>query len=141
MIILLAVLNLPAGFSLLSGKLRLEDVMGQVPDLGDMRESFTRNLAIASILFSVLGILLGAGLLWRKDWARKIMRVVSVMGLLGALVQMISAFVARDAGHFLGYSIAGGCYYWAFWYLAKPAVKAVFSPPPPPPEPPVDPVS
>lgn len=138
--ILLGLLNLSLGASLLSGKLRAEDFMVQMPDLGDMKESFTRILGIGSVLFGLLCILLGAGLLWLKDWARKITRGIAVVGLLGGLVQMVGAFAGKEAGHFLSGAIIGGCYYGAFWYLAQPAVKAAFGPPAPP-EPPPDPAS
>jgi hypothetical protein len=139
--VFLGLLNLSLGASLLSGKVRAEDFMAPMPDLGDMKDSFSRTLGVASVLFGLLWILLCAGLLWLKDWARKITRGIAVVGLLGGLVQMVGAFVGKDAGHFLGGAIIGGCYYGAFWYLAQPGVKVAFGPPAPPAPPPPDPAT
>jgi hypothetical protein len=126
--LLLGVLNLPVGIGVLAGKIRPEDVMGQMPDVGDLKESFAQILGWISILFSLLCIVVGGALLWLKDWARKTVRVIAVLGLLSALVQMVGAFAGKDALRFLGYAIAGGLYFAAFWYLAQAHVRAAFNP-------------
>src|SRR5208282_4588914 len=106
---------------------------------GDMQPQFEQTMKVIIVLFSALGIAVAIGLLGLKNWARATARVISV---LGALVQMIQAFVARDASNFLFYALVGGAYYGAFFYLGQASVRAAFAPPQPPgsaPQPPVPP--
>ncbi len=135
---LLSASNLLTGILLKTGKLPLEQVLGQLPDLGDMQAEFQQTLIVIIILFSLLGLAIGFGLLGMKNWARIATRVLAVLGLLGALVQMIQSFVAKDAVHFLFYAAVGGGYYAAFWYLGQARVRAAFSGAPPSQVPPAD---
>jgi hypothetical protein len=136
--LLLAASNLLTGILLITGKVPLDKLLGQMPDLGDMKADFEQTMEVVIIVFSVLGLAIGLGLLGMKNWARVATRVLAVLGLLGALVQMITAFVAKDAGHFLFYALIGGGYYAAFWYLGKAQVRAAFAGTPPPQPPPAD---
>ena len=125
--LLLGVINLPMGFSVLAGKIHPEDVMGQMPDVGDVQVPVAEVLGWVCIIFSLVCILVGSGLLGLKDWARKAVRVIGVFGLLSALVQMINAFVTKDAMRFLGFAIAGGIYFAVFWYLGQEKVRGAFA--------------
>jgi len=138
----LAASNLLTGILLITGKISFDKLLGQMPELGDMQPQFEQTMKVIIVLFSVLGIAVAVGLLGLKNWARATTRVISVLGLLGALIQMIQAFVARDAPNFLFYALVGGAYYAAFFYLGQASVRAAFAPPQPPgsaPQPPVPP--
>ncbi len=136
--ILLAAMNLLTGILLITGVLPFEKAIGSLPDLGDMQASFEQTVKVMIVLFSVLGFVVGLGLLRMKDWARAFTRALCVLGLLGALIQMIQAFTIKDAPNFLFYAIAGGIYYWAFYYLGQKAIRAAFKPPAPAGVPPQD---
>jgi hypothetical protein len=131
LVILLAATNLFTGIGLITGKLPFDKVLGQAPDLGDMRADFERTMKVVIVVISFLGFAIGAGLLGMKNWARITTRVLAVLGLLGALMQMIQAFTAKEPGTFLFYALVGGAYYWAFFYLGQAPVRAAFGPPPP----------
>jgi len=140
----LAASNLVTGILLITRKISFDKLLGQMPDLGDMQPQFEQTMIVIIVLFSVLGIAVAVGLLGLKNWARATTRVISVLGLLGALVQMIQAFVARDAPNFLFFALVGGAYYGAFYYLGQASVRAAFAPPRPsgsPPTPPAGPGS
>jgi hypothetical protein len=140
LILLLAASNFVTGILLITGKVTFDKVFGQVPDLGDMQQDFEQTMKVVIILFSLLGAAVAWGLLAMKNWARVTTRVFAVLGLLGALMQMIQAFTIKDAPNFLFYAAVGGAYYWAFYYLGQAAVRAAFRPPLPPgsePQPPV----
>ena len=136
--LLLSASNLFTGIMLITGKVSLDQLVGQLPDMGDLNAEFQQAMEVIIIVFSVLGVALGLGLLGMKNWARAATRVVAVLGLLGGLVQMITAFVAKDPVHFLLYALIGGGYYAAFWYLGQAHVRASFSSSPPPQIPPAD---
>lgn len=129
--LLLSASNLLTGILLVTGKLPFDQLLGQMPDLGDLKEDFQQTMEVIILLFSVLGVALGLGLLGMKNWARAATRVLGVLGLLGALVQLIQSFVNKDALHFLFYALIGGGYYAAFWYLGRADVKSAFGPAPP----------
>ncbi|HUK54029.1 MAG TPA: hypothetical protein VL099_12135 [Candidatus Binatia bacterium] len=140
--LLLSASNLFTGILLLSGKVPLEQLVGQMPDLGELQGDFQRTMVVIIFLFSVLGLAVGLGLLGMKNWARSITRGLAVLGLLGGLVQMIQSFVSKDAVHFLFYALIGGGYYGAFWYLGRADVRAAFGMPRAPgsePQPPITP--
>jgi len=142
LVFFLAASNLLTGVLLIAGKISFDKIAGQLPQLGDMQQDFEQTMKVLIVLFSILGLAVATGLLGMKNWARVTTRVLSVLGLLGALMQMIQAFVARDAVSFLICAIAGGAYYWAFYYLGQASVRSAFAPPPPPgsaPQPPIDP--
>jgi len=142
LVFFLAASNLLTGVLLITGKISFDKIAGQLPQLGDMQQNFEQTMKVFIVLFSVLGLAVGAGLLGMKNWARATTRVFSVLGLLGALIQMIQAFVAHDAPNFLFCAIVGGVYYWVFFYLGQASVRAAFAPPPPSgsaPQPPVPP--
>jgi hypothetical protein len=131
LVIVLACLDLLTGVLLIAGVLPFEKAMGSVPDLGDLQASFEKTVKVLIVLFSFLGLVVGAGLLQMKNWARALTRALCVLGLLGALIQMIQAFTIKDAPSFLFYAIAGGAYYWAFYYLGQQGTRAAFGPAPP----------
>jgi len=137
--IVLACLNLLTGVLLITDAIPFEKATGSLPDLGDMQASFEQTVKVLMVLFSVAGFVVGAGLLLMKNWARAITRVLCVLGLLGALIQMIQAFTIKDAPSFLFYALAGGAYYWAFFYLGQKQIRAAFSPAPPAGSPPTTP--
>jgi len=142
LVFFLAASNLLTGVLLITGKISFDKIAGQLPPLGDVQENFEQTMKIIIVLFSVLGLAVATGLLGMKNWARATTRVFSVLGLLGALMQMIQAFVARDAVSFLVCALAGGAYYWAFYYLGQASVRAAFAPHPPAgsaPQPPIAP--
>jgi hypothetical protein len=144
LVLFLAASNLLTGILLITGKISMDKLIGQMPDLGEVQQDFEQTMKVIIVLFSVLGIAVALGLLGMKNWARATTRVLSVLGLLGALIQMIQAFVARDAPNFLFYAVVGGAYYWAFFYLGQAPVRAAFAPPRPPgsePQPPIAPGS
>jgi len=139
LVIVLACLNLLTGVLVITGAIPFEKATGSLPDLGDMQASFEQTVKVLMVLFSVAGFAVGVGLLLMKNWARAITRVLCVLGLLGALIQMIQAFTVKDAPSFLFYALAGGAYYWAFFYLGRKHLRDAFAPPPPagsPPPPP-----
>jgi hypothetical protein len=136
--LLLSASNLFAGVLLITGRVSLDQLLGQMPDLGDLKASFEQTMEVTVLLFGLLGLAIGLGLLGMKNWARAATRVLAVLGLLGALVQMIQAFVAKDAAHFLFYAVIGGGYYAAFWYLGQAHVRAAFGAGPPRGVPPPD---
>jgi len=142
LVFFLAASNLLTGVLLIAGKISFDKIAGQLPQLGDMQQDFEQTMKVLIVLFGILGLAVATGLLRMKNWARVTTRVLSVLGLLGALMQMIQAFVARDAVSFLVCAIAGGAYYWAFFYLGQASVRAAFASPPPPgsaPQPPIAP--
>lgn len=134
---LLAVLALFLAFSYLfvglllyTGKINLDDLISQLPQLGDMKETFLHTAEVFALLFGLAYLIAGLGLLQLKNWGRATARVLAVLGLLSALVQMIQAFATKDAASFLLAALAGGIYYWAFFYLGQAHVRAAFGPPP-----------
>jgi len=130
--LVLAGMNLITGMLLISGAIPFDKTVGSLPDLGDMQASFEHTVKVLIVLFSVVGFLVGAGLLLMKGWARSLTRGLAVLGLLGALIQMLQAFTIKDAPTFLFYALAGGAYYWAFYYLGQKHIRAAFGPAPPP---------
>jgi len=132
LVLLLAISNLSTGILLITGKLSPEKVFGQVPDLGDMQQNFEQTMKVMIILFSVVGAAVAFGLWTLRNWARTTTRVFSVLGLLGALIQMIQAFTLSDPISFVVYAIIGGAYYWVYFYLGQAPARAAFKPPPPP---------
>ncbi len=136
--ILLAAMNLLTGILLIAGVLPFEKAIGSLPDLGDLQASFEQTVKVMIVLFSALGLVVALGLLRMKDWARAVTRALCVLGLLGALIQMIQAFTIKDAPNFLFYAIAGGLYYWAFYYLGQKGIRAAFKPAAPAGAPPQD---
>jgi len=131
LVILLSASNLLTGILLITGKLPFDKVLGQAPDLGDLRDQFERTMKVVIVFISFLGFAVGIGLLGMKNWARVTTRVLAVLGLLGALIQIIQAFAGKEPGAFLFYAIVGGAYYWAFFYLGQAPVRAAFNPRPP----------
>jgi hypothetical protein len=128
----LAFSYLLAGLLLYSGKINLDEFLSQMPQLEGMKETFLHTAEVFTLLFGLLYLLAGLGLLGMKNWARALARGLAVFGLLSALVQMLQAFSTKDAATFLLAAIGGGIYYWAFYYLGQPATRAAFGPPPPP---------
>jgi hypothetical protein len=140
LVLVLGVMNLITGILLVTGKVTFDKVFGQVPDLGELQQNFEQTMKVVVILFSLVGIAIAFGL-WRlQGWARRTTRVFAVLGLLGALIQMIQAFTIRDPVNFVFYAAVGGAYYWAYYYLGTAPIRAAFTPHPPPsspaPEPP-----
>jgi len=139
LVIVVAVLNLLNGVLLIYGVIPFEKAMGPVPDLGDMQASFEQTVKVMLVLVSLLALVVGVNLLLMKNWARRTTRALSVLGLLGSLVQMIQDFTIKDAPGFLFCAVIGGAYYWAFYYLGQDRIRAAFVPsapagqaPPPP---------
>jgi len=130
--IVLAGLDLLTGVLLIAGLIPFEKVVGSVPDLGDLQASFEQTMKVVIVMVSLLGLVVGVGLLRMQNWARAVARALGVLGLLGALIQMIQAFTIKDAPSFLFFAFAGGVYYWAFFYLGQKHIRAGFSPAPPP---------
>jgi hypothetical protein len=128
----LAFSYLSAGMLLYTGKLNLDEFISQVPQIADMKETFLHTAEGFTLVFGIAYLLAGIGLLLMKNWGRATARGLAVFGLLSALVQMIQAFTSKDARSFLLAAIAGGIYYWAFFYLGQPRTRAAFGPPPPP---------
>ena len=128
----LAFSYLMAGLLLYSGKINLDEFISQMPQLEGMKDTFVHTAEVFTLLFGLLYLATGAGLLGMKNWARALARGLAVFGLLSALVQLIQAFTTKDAGSFLLAALAGGIYYWAFYYLGQPATRAAFAPHPPP---------
>ena len=123
--------NLLTGVMLIAGNLTFSDVFGPVPDLGELQAEFEHIMRFILLVLS-LGILgVGIGLLTLKNWARATMRVLAVLGILGALITMVKAFSDGEAGRFLFCALLGGAYYWAFYYLGQKPIRAAFAPPPP----------
>jgi len=138
----LASCYLMAGLLLYTGKINLDQFISQMPQMAEMKDTFLHTAEVFAVMFGLLYLFAGTGLLQMKNWGRAIARGLAVFGLLSALVQMLQAFTAKDAASFLFGAVAGGIYYWAFYYLGLPAIRAAFAPPPPPasaPPPPVPP--
>jgi len=136
----LAFWYLLVGALLSTGKIPIGEMMKQVPQFADMQETFERAAVVFALLFGCAYLFTGIGLLRTMNWARASARVLGVLGLLSALIQMIQAFVARDPVVFLGSAVIGGAFYWAFYYLGQASVRSAFAPHPPPgsaPQPPV----
>jgi len=131
--LIVAASNLLAGALLVTGTYTIEQVFGPVPKFGDMQADFEHILkfTILALSLAILGI--GVGLLALKNWARMAMRVITVFGILGAVISMVMAFGDGEAERFLVTAISGGLYYWAYYYLGRPAIRAVFGPHPHPP--------
>jgi len=121
-----------AGLLLYTGKINLDEFLSRMPQLEGMKDVFLHTAEVFTLLFGLLYLLTGLGLLGMKNWARALARGLAVFGLLSALVQMLQAFSSKDAGAFLLAAIGGGIYYWAFYYLGQPAIRAAFRPAPPP---------
>jgi hypothetical protein len=128
LVLLMALSNLVTGILLITGKVSFEKAFGQVPELGDMQQSFEQTMKVVIVLISVLALAIAWGLWNVQNWARSTTRVFCVLGLLGALIQMIQAFTIKDAINFLFYAIIGGAYYWVFFYLGQPGARAAFKP-------------
>jgi hypothetical protein len=144
LILLLGASNFVTGMLLISGQITFDKLFGQLPALGDMQQDFEQTMKVIIVLFSLLSAAVAWGLLALKNWARVTTRVFAVLGLLGALMQMIQAFTTRDAPSFLVTAVIGGAYYWAFYYLGQAPVRAAFVPSAPPgsePQPPAVPGS
>lgn len=151
LVTLLAVLALFMAFSYLlagmllhSGKINLDEFISQMPQLAGMKETFLHAAEVFTLIFGIAYLIAGVGLLQMKNWGRATARGLAVFGLLSALVQMIQAFSTKDPAGFLFAALAGGIYYWAFFYLGQAGTRAAFGPPPPPdsaPQPPISPGS
>jgi len=144
--LLIAFSNLMGGILLITGKITFDKVFGQVPPLGDMQQDFEQTMKVIIVLFGALGLAVAAGLWSMQNWARVITRVLCVLGLLGALIQMLQAFSIKDPVSFLFSAAVGGAYYWVFFYLGKAEVRALFNVSgrttlPRPPEPPAPPTA
>src|SRR5208282_2254259 len=92
----LAFWYLLVGALLSTGKIPIGEMMKQVPQFADMQETFERAAVVFALLFGCAYLFTGIGLLRTMNWARASARVLGVLGLLSALIQMIQAFVARD---------------------------------------------
>jgi len=136
LVMLLAISNLVTGALLISGRVTFERAFAQVPEMGDMQATFEQTVKVMLILVSVLGIAMAWGLWKLQNWSRATMRAFCVLGLLGALIQMIQAFTTKDALNFLSSAIFGGLYYWVFFYLGTTAARAAFGGAPSQPAPP-----
>jgi len=130
--IILASMDLLTGILLITGAIPFETGLGNMPNLGDLQADFESTMKVLIVLFSLLGLVVGVGLLRMKNWARAVTRVLCVLGLLGALVQMIQAITTKAALAFLFFAAVGGAYYWAFFYLGQAQTRAAFGPAPPP---------
>ena len=129
--IILSALNLLNGILLIAGVIPFEKAMGQVPDMGELQASFEQTVKVLLVLVSLLALVVGVNLLRMKNWARRVTRALSVLGLLGALVQMIQEFATKNAPGFLFCAVVGGAYYWAFYYLGQDHVRTAFASPGP----------
>jgi len=132
LILLLGASNFVTGMFLISGRVTFDKVFNHMPDLGEMQQDFEQTMKVVIVLSSLLVVAVAWGLLAMKNWARVTTRVLAVLGLLGALIQMIEAFTGKDAPNFLFYALVGGAYYWAFYYLGQSGVRAAFAMPSPP---------
>ena len=128
LILFLGALNFVSGMLLIAGKITFDNMLAQMPNLGPMQQDFEQTMKVAIVLFSVLAVAVAWGLLALKNWARVTTRVFAIVGLLGALIQMIQAFTIKDAPNFLMSAIIGGAYYWAFYLLGQASVRAAFVP-------------
>jgi hypothetical protein len=126
--LLIALSNLTGGILLLAGRVTFERVFGQVPNVGDMQPGFEQTMKVIILLFGAFGLAVAFGLWSMRNWARAATRVLCVLGLLGALIQMIQAFTVKDPVSFLFSAAVGGLYYWVYFYLGKADVKALFNP-------------
>ena len=87
-------------------------------------------LAIVSVvIISAIGLLAGIGLIWRKEWGRRLTIGLSLVLVLGSLVTMFARRVPEGvlvSQFFLHQSLwlllSGGLCYW----LTRPGVKAQF---------------
>jgi lysylphosphatidylglycerol synthetase-like protein (DUF2156 family) len=121
-----------SGVMLYLGKIDLDEVIRQLPQIADMRETFVHTALVFAVMFGVAYLAAGVGLLLMKNWARALARVLAVLGLLGALVQMIECFTTQEAAGFFFAAVGGGLSYWAFFYLGQPHARAAFNAAPPP---------
>ncbi len=122
-----------------SGKFPVDQMLAQMPNLGDIgRDEIVQTLIVLAAVFGALGVIIGLGLLGMKNWARVAARVFAVLFLLGALINMIQAFHDGAAAGFLLYAVAGGADYAVFWYLGRAQVRAAFARVPPSQMPPAD---
>ncbi|HUJ41532.1 MAG TPA: hypothetical protein VLW54_13405 [Candidatus Acidoferrales bacterium] len=119
-----------AGLLLYTGKISLDEFIRQMPQLADMKDTVFHTALVFTLMFGLLYLLAGAGLLQMKNWGRALTRGLAIFGLLSALVNLIQAFASKDAASFLVAAIAAGLYYWAFYYLGQPAIRAAFGVPP-----------
>jgi len=125
--LLVGLSNLITGAMLITGAVSFEKVFGQVPEIGaDVQAEFEQTMKVVVAMFGVLTLAIAWGLWRMQNWARATARGLCVLGLLGALIQMLTAFSAKDAGGFLSYAIAGGAYYAVYFYLGKDATRAMF---------------
>jgi hypothetical protein len=75
------------------------------------------------LCFAVLAIFIAMGLLKLKNWARITTIVLSALGLLGSLRNLVMAF----HGSGMVVTIIVLAYYiWVIWYMLQPNVKAAF---------------
>lgn len=121
-----------SGVMLYLGKVDLDEVIRQLPQIAEMKETFLHTALVFTIIFGVGYLAAGIGLLLMKNWARALARVLAVFSLLGALVQMIQSFTTSDAAGFFLAAVAGGVSYWAFFFLGQPHARAAFGTAPPP---------
>ena len=78
------------------------------------------------LCFVVLAIFIAMGLLKLKNWARVTTIVLSALGLLGSLRNIIMAF--HGSGMVVTIIILA-YYIWVIWYMLQPNVKAAFGQP------------
>jgi hypothetical protein len=75
------------------------------------------------LAFAIFAIFVAIGLLKLKNWARVTTIVLSVLGLLGSLRNLIAAF---HGGGMIFTIVVLAYYIWVIWYMLQPNVKAAF---------------
>jgi len=76
------------------------------------------------LLFAVLGALLGWGLWNLKNWARLVVLIISALGVVATLMNLV--FTGIELAFVAGYLIRLAYYALVIWYLLRPHVKLAF---------------
>ncbi|MCH6553161.1 MAG: hypothetical protein IH789_04155 [Acidobacteria bacterium] len=83
-------------------------------------------LGFILLIFGVLSLALGIGLLKLRNWARVITIVLVGLGLLLSALSLLGSLLSFEIGSFIGDAIFVALQGWMLHYLLQPHVKDAF---------------